>query len=348
MSNLIAIGSDFECFVRGLDDDKIVSAIPLIPGDKEHHINLSMSELHHDNVLAEVNTIPAESEEELVFNVKGALEDLATYLGQRNCTYVLRDHYYMDSRELRDVEATIFGCDPDLNIFTGKEKIPPVGVEAANLRTAGGHIHISYTFHNEETYYKVAQVLACMLGLGATIMGDSAIRRKLYGQAGSVRMKDYGVEVRSPSNVWLQEEVWIRWVWAAAARAVNEADRLGKSRLGAIRNEVPKAINSCDKSMCGYLLAKYFGMYPPDSREELIGRKNPLEAEYFHYSMSSAKKHSSEYIDWVVTHGGGGKKHPEPIMASTVSTEPVLTLEEAAEMLEPDEWDEPQEDGGTW
>ena len=72
-----SLGSDPELFIQD-NTGKLKSAIRIIPEEKEHPraIDKHGSAILHDNVLAEFNTIPADTEDDFVQNVRKALSGL--------------------------------------------------------------------------------------------------------------------------------------------------------------------------------------------------------------------------------------------------------------------------------
>lgn len=340
MSNaLLAVGSDYEVFVREIDSGKIVSAIPLIGKGKDECLHLDTCNIHYDNILAEVNVRPATNPEEFVDIITDSLKELGEFLERTGHTYVVRDNAYVAEQELRHFMACEFGCDPDYDVFSREGRTPPSAHEVGNFRSAGGHVHVSYTFESEEEYYSIAKVLSVALSLGTTLMGDSKERRKLYGQAGRVRFKKYGVEVRSPSNIWLKYSEWIEWIFHTCGSLVHNSHiralmlhSLDK-RGGA--SEVMDAINCCDtqkvkdlySSLCGRL-----GMVPS---EELLQRRK------FEDNFSSKKVLSREFFEKFIT--------GTPIITGTPtpSTNPFheMLLDYADDVEEDEDIpDEPEED----
>ena len=261
MSKLLAIGSDYEVFVRRIDSDQIVSAIPLIGEGKDRRIQLETCEIHHDNVLAEVNIIPSSSKAEFFSTVKSSLDELASFLNTTGHTYVVTDSVIMSAKELRHVDACEFGCSEDYDIIRGVSNIAPSAILAGNLRTAGGHVHVSYTFKTRNEYRTTALLLSTIISLGTTIMGDSRTRRKLYGRAGSVRLKEYGVEVRTPSNIWLANGEWINWIYSAIQAICRMSASL--KLISVVENlleHIKEAIDTCDVATCRGIFKRLEGI----------------------------------------------------------------------------------------
>jgi hypothetical protein len=109
------------------------------------------------------------------------------------------------------------GCDPDYDAHNGGlEKTPPAGSGDKPFRTAGGHLHFgwidlknSVTFDHldpRHIYDCNPAVKVCEYATYSFIDHDVyyfPTRSQLYGSRGSYRPKPYGMEWRTPSNIWL-------------------------------------------------------------------------------------------------------------------------------------------------
>ena len=83
------------------------------------------------------------------------------------------------------------------------------------------------------------------LGLPSVLYDADTERRKLYGKAGAMRYKPYGVEYRTLSNAWLKNKNRMKQVATNAIIGVNEffngniiADKVG---------DIQEIINTSDK-----------------------------------------------------------------------------------------------------
>jgi hypothetical protein len=99
-------------------------------------------------------------------------------------------------------EAFIVGCDPDLDAYTNQMRSVPDQIAGSLTRHAGGHFHVGYdtTLVPQNI---VVQFLDLFLGLPSLCVDKQGPRRSFYGQAGSFRAKEYGVEYRTLSNFWI-------------------------------------------------------------------------------------------------------------------------------------------------
>jgi hypothetical protein len=97
--------------------------------------------------------------------------------------------------------AYISGCNPDFSAYTGDEQNAPDFKKSNGLRSCGAHVH----FSTELNPHRVCQWLDVLLGIPLLFKEKPSIRREMYGQAGSMRTKEYGGEYRALSNVWLED-----------------------------------------------------------------------------------------------------------------------------------------------
>ena len=255
-----AIGSDIEfVFTRG---GIPVSAIGKIGGSKLHPLLVENGNLQEDNVLPEIAVDPAYSPEEFAHNINHVRQQLDYIGNQFGLIHEIRSSVHFPEIELDHPLAKEFGCDPDINAYTGV--INEVNAaDAGNLRTCGGHVHVSYSEKDDwdTSRQELIQWMDVFLGLPSVLIDKDKERRTLYGKAGAYRHKEYGVEYRSLSNFWVQSDEMIKWVYEQAHRA--------HSALidGALNSEyyyrVMKAINTSDPVLATSLMRE-FGVELPE------------------------------------------------------------------------------------
>ena len=219
----ILIGSDPEAFVRNKQTGEIVSAIGLIPGDKDRPYAISEEghAVQTDNVMVEFCVPAAKSAQQLNQDIKFCLDTLNKMLPDELEVVILASAT-LDKKYLRSKKARLFGCDPDFNVYTLQPNIAP-NAKNNYLRSAGGHIHIGYEDVKFEMNLKIVQAMDLFLGLPSLILDKDTERRKMYGKAGCFREKNYGVEYRTLSNFWIASEESINWAFNQSHRAVNFA-----------------------------------------------------------------------------------------------------------------------------
>ena len=99
------------------------------------------------------------------------------------------------------------------------QKDPPKNIiEKTNLRSGGGHIHVgakSLVTDGPEPilFVYLMDLLLAVPFLWIDKDKTSAKRRKLYGQAGRYRVKDYGIEYRTLGNFWLNSPKLVALVY---------------------------------------------------------------------------------------------------------------------------------------
>lgn len=213
----ITIGTDPEYFIRNKKTGNLVSAIPFIKGDKQNPALLpSGGNVQSDNVAVEFATLPANSTEAFITNMKATLAETIQELPAEHELAVLPSANF-HPMELTHPKAQEFGCDPDYCAWELRENDAPVAPDPT-FRSCGGHIHIGCldekgnVTHDDATFLldqmgKVNMVRGMDLfhGIISTILDCSKAaieRRKLYGKAGCHRPTPYGVEYRALSNYW--------------------------------------------------------------------------------------------------------------------------------------------------
>lgn len=121
-----------------------------------------------------------------------------------------------------DPRAMEFGCDPDYNAWNGKMNPRPTS-DDPGLRSAGGHVHIGIEEKlNQKEKCRLGRLMDLHLGVPSVVMDNGVVRKKLYGKAGAVRFKPYGLEYRTLSNFWVFSKVLNKWVWDSTERALDD------------------------------------------------------------------------------------------------------------------------------
>lgn len=198
-------GSDPEFLL--VKDRTPKSAIAIIQGSPDNRIKVKGHEFYYDNVLAECAIKPGKSKKEVLANVKEAIQIYADMARPFRLT-AAASAVFADS-ELEHEDARKAGCAPDWCAYEIKLKDPPKeAIQNGNSRTCGGHIHIGSELLAADGPEPILAILMLDLFVGVPSLHvdrdpTSVARRRIYGQAGRYRTKDYGVEYRSLSNFWL-------------------------------------------------------------------------------------------------------------------------------------------------
>lgn len=259
---MFTIGADPEVFIS-TQEGKIVSAIGLIGGTKEHPKRVSDTiSVQEDNVLAEFNIPPARSKAEFVYSISQGLNEIHNIVKVHTYRPVYIASHIMDDDQLTDSRALVFGCDPDMNAWTLMYNDPPD--QTTKIRSAGGHVHVGGIEENE--VIKVVRAMDLFLGVPSVLLDRDNRRRMLYGKAGCFRPKEYGLEYRTLSNFWLQSQTLCEWVYDNTIKAINwsrENEFIEDESQLAL--EIIEAINNSDKEIASKILEKYVTIELPEA-----------------------------------------------------------------------------------
>lgn len=214
----VKIGCDPELFFEN-QDGLLISSIGKVGGSKMAPKSIGYGcAVQEDNVAVEFNIPPSDTVDKFLTSVNFNLEYLTIKASQMGLKLAIKASGIFSEDELAHPDARIFGCDPDFNTWT-KKMNPSPRAKDANLRSCGGHIH----FGTDELHlnpWSVGRAADLFLGVQSLEFDKDTARRELYGKAGAVRIKPYGVEYRTLSNFWLKSEKLMRWVYHQSERAV--------------------------------------------------------------------------------------------------------------------------------
>lgn len=219
----LTIGSDPEFMIRDNNQDKIVSAIPIIQRGKKNPIKAGRSSYYYDNVNIEGTVEPGETTEGTVRSFRNLVDSIAEMLQKRGCSVLAKSSHTFDDDELQDEEAREAGCSTEFCAHTLEEVTPPQ-LGQTNFRSAGGHIHIGRVGYKEldndefliSRPSKAAAIRAMDHYVGtalAYLENDPSAheRKELYGKAGRFRPTLYGVEYRTPSPYWVSHPALVEF-----------------------------------------------------------------------------------------------------------------------------------------
>jgi hypothetical protein len=221
----LTIGCDPEGFLFHKKKKKFVSAHGIIPGTKSAPHKVDKGAVQVDGMAAEFNIDPASTREQFVDHVTSVISTLSSML-PKDVELKFQPVATFDAETWAEVppEAKELGCDPDFNAYTGEANPRPDG--ARDFRTAAGHIHLGWTKGmapddpgHIEACRMMARQLDFYLGLPLLLCDPDPTRRTMYGKAGAYRVKPYGVEYRTPSNVWVNNPEMMAWVFDRAKDA---------------------------------------------------------------------------------------------------------------------------------
>ena len=216
---VLAVGSDPEFFIQNRDG-KIIPSRGIIPGTKKKPRPLVWGAVHRDNVCCELNPLPGMSESEFSDNFENLKEEVEDkMLRPRRMSLVAKTSHEFTLEQLSYREAMEFGCDEDFTIWNRIQ--PPVARDPYSLvRSAGGHIHIAIAGMARASLATVISRLDLFISVLLVLLDPDTLRRQSYGKAGCYRIKPYGIEYRTPSNVWCTSDKLRRWVYRQVVLAV--------------------------------------------------------------------------------------------------------------------------------
>lgn len=205
------IGADPEVFVRD-PNGNLVSGYGMIPGTKDSPFKVEHGAVQVDGMALEFNIDPASTFKEFNRNINAVVKQLTEMLPPgHTLDFIPVADFGQEYIDAQPEEARLLGCNPDFNAYTHEPNPMPSG--DYGFRTASGHIHIGWT--NDQDIEVPEHLEACRMAvkqLDVTIgsaqrIWDHDVRRsRMYGKMGAHRPKPYGVEYRTLSNTWVNDE----------------------------------------------------------------------------------------------------------------------------------------------
>lgn len=224
-------GTDPEFFF--MKNNEFISAHGILPGTKHEPFKLDKGAVQVDGMAAEFNIDPAQSAEEFDNNISVVLTQVAEIVRKhdKDIRFVFTPYakFDQDYFNLQPLESKILGCDPDFDIH-GDQKVPPEDLMFSPFRTAAGHFHIGFAEtddpynqkHLEKCKFISKNFLGAQFFVPRTPLEKERI--KYYGAEGSLRPKTYGVELRTPSNLWVASSKFRRKMFNNAAKKMSEIE----------------------------------------------------------------------------------------------------------------------------
>lgn len=279
-SSKIGVGVDPEIFLIDKVLKRYTSAHDLVPGTKEEPHPLVNGAVQVDGVALEYNTKPAYTAAEFAQYNTEVLAQLRKMLPEDRYAFAYEPAVFFDKVFFESIPdgPKELGCMPDYNAYTGKQTPTPKpkGIYA-NMRTGSGHIHVSWTegmdpndpSHRWDCNY-VVKWLEGTIGLLMKQWDDDNERANLYGKAGALRYRPYGVEWRSPSNAWLRHpELW-PWLFDAVTCVVRHCRDGSLAKYKNIPSD--PYWKTCDYSSVINMIKEYIPDFP-EMPASIIKRK---------------------------------------------------------------------------
>lgn len=244
----ILVGCDPEVFVK--KNNKFMSAFGLIRGTKVKPFKVKDGAVQVDGMALEFNIDPAHNEGEFIHSVQSVFDQMCKMVPDYEVVAVPVAHFDEAYMKTQPKEALELGCDPDFNGWSGFANPRPDGDRP--MRTASGHVHIGWGKgkriddpEHQASCHVVAQQMDFFLGLGSLFYDEDKQRREMYGKAGCLRYKPYGMEYRTLSNAWLQNENRMRWVYRNVIKGMNAL--MAGNPLADKYGDIQRIINTSNK-----------------------------------------------------------------------------------------------------
>lgn len=204
-------GCDPELFLKL--GDKYISAHGLFPGTKQEPYQVDKGAIQVDGLALEFNIHPVDNLVDWNRNIETVLHQMKEMVTNvdKDLELVFEPVAYFDKKYFSEIptEAKVLGCDPDFN-HTGNMN-PSPGIMEEPFRTAAGHIHAGWGegFSTKDAeHFEDCRFIASKF-YKAGVFNPSTTkewqRLDYYGSNGAFRPKPYGVELRSPSNLWVKD-----------------------------------------------------------------------------------------------------------------------------------------------
>ena len=255
------LGCDPEFFLKDKATGKVVPA-PLVGATKGDKANPETLGQHGawqvDGLAMEFNITPSENlstfanrTNQVLSMMRNRVDKMYDFDHSPTAYFTQEDFDKLTEKQLE------LGCDPDYDAYSGAENPRPEQV--GFMRTAAGHIHIGWgqdipvdhPDHLEHCRLLVRN-LDALMGLPMVLFEgeEDAKRRQMYGAAGAFRPKSYGVEYRTPSNVWVKDSAartqMLTGVYNTLYLMIMIPDAL-RSVLNGKEDEIRRCINQNDK-----------------------------------------------------------------------------------------------------
>lgn len=256
---MYTVGADPELFLQKIDNGKLISAVGKFGGTKENPRRLLGGFcLQEDNVAVEYNIPATSSPDQFIWANQLMVEEIDKLASEFGCKSVIQSSGVFTDDELATPAAQLFGCDPDFNAWELAPN-PKPNSDNPNLRSAGGHIHIGMPDASSKDKIELVRTLDLLIGVPLAFLDPTSKRRELYGRAGCCRFKPYGVEYRTPSNIWLSSPLIMDTIFTTIERLVHEKEWMNYANQE--ETLIQKAINELDEP--SFLeLRKYFAHWP--------------------------------------------------------------------------------------
>jgi hypothetical protein len=166
-------------------------------------------------------------------------------------------------------QGFIFGCDPDRDGILTNYVCETFDIADHLYRYGGGHFHIGSVNPDHvkimhEFQIPFVQLLAILVGNVSIANSEYPEEEKLrvfhYGKPGRYRPQKWGLEYRTPSNSWIENESTLEQMMENAKLAFYYLNnpKEGRNVISDYLENTIKAITTCDQELASDIL-KNFG-----------------------------------------------------------------------------------------
>lgn len=267
MYSLKKIGTDTEIFLKNKEGQP-VPVIGLIGGTKEKPrpiLDKQGSAVQEDNVMCEFNTPPAENSTQWVGGINKVLAFIVDEMREKGLVIDISPSVQFNPDDLVHPQARYMGCDPDFSAWTFEQNplLDPSIMQ--DIRTAGGHIHVSFLYRgglpNRVQMMNVIRMMDYTLGVPSVLLDNDDRRRSFYGRPGAHRVKaEDRVEYRTLSNFWIRNDTLKAWAYNNTVDAIRRLNKLGsfggEEFWGAsLQKDIEQCIKKSDRALAAKLIA---------------------------------------------------------------------------------------------
>jgi len=179
-----------------------------------------------DGAATEINIMPSNNIDTINDRIYRALRGIKSFVAENfdlNTTVYPTVPFdtkkYWEERDESFRDCVRFGCDPDLDVYSGQFS-KEIAADNVPERFGGGHIHMQAPLDDlaffEDKYFHVARLMDILVGNTCVAIKrpdknwyEAEMKRlKFYGKPGKIRLQEYpdgtkGIEYRTPSNFWI-------------------------------------------------------------------------------------------------------------------------------------------------
>lgn len=220
--------------------------------------------VQEDNVAAEFNIPPCNTAEEFNRNIAVVLKYLQKVAKKHGLELCYNPDLDFPIEQVSTPHTLRMGCDPDFSVWT--MQVNPRPIAPLQMRTAAGHVHISWKGDvSVETQTLVGRACDVFLGIPQVFATEKNRRRSLYGKAGCIRPKDWGIEYRTLDCSWVRDFKTRKQVFNNVCQMffrINEDNNL-INVINSWGDEIQNAINEHDKDMALKIMSAFDVPYFP-------------------------------------------------------------------------------------